>query len=103
MTNIMDLSYPKVPGNRTVKVRLLNRFFKMVQIAATRDSKVTVAYMKAATMVAGPEALMRPGMLLRILWNSLRGPSEESRQPFTWQAPADIEPVIADTELPRAA
>jgi hypothetical protein len=103
MTNTIDLSYPGVPGKRTLRVRLQNRFLKLVQTAATRDSKVTVAYMKAATMVAGPEAMMRPSMLLRILVKGLLGPSKESREPFTWQAPAGVEPVVADTDLPRAA
>jgi 2-polyprenyl-6-methoxyphenol hydroxylase-like FAD-dependent oxidoreductase len=103
MTNTMDLSYPDVPGNRTLKVRVQNFFLKRVQIAATRDSKVTVAYMKAATMVAGPEVLMNPAMLLRVLVKSAFGPSRESRQPFGWQAPADIEPAVADVDYPRAA
>ncbi|WP_166664442.1 NAD(P)/FAD-dependent oxidoreductase [Actinophytocola oryzae] len=103
MTNVMDLAYPKVPGNRTFRVRMQNAFLKRVQIAATHDAKVTLAYMKAATMVAGPEVLMNPAMILRVLWKSARGPSKESRQPFTWEAPAGIEPVVQDTDLPKAA
>jgi 2-polyprenyl-6-methoxyphenol hydroxylase-like FAD-dependent oxidoreductase len=109
MTSTIDMSYPGVPGNRTFQVRMQNKFLRRVQIAATRDSKVTVAYMKAATMVAGPEVLMNPRMILRVLWLSMFGPSKQSQQPFTWQAPAGVEPVIpADTttaqqEFPKAA
>ena len=58
---------------------------------------------EAAGLVARPESLMRPGMVLRVLWKSMFGPSKASRQPYGWQAPAGIEPVIADTQTPRAA
>jgi len=100
MTNTVDLSFPGVPGERTMKVRVGNFFLKKMQIAATRDGKVTAAYFKAAGLVARPESLMRPGMILRVLWKSMFGPSKASRQPYRWQPPAGIEPVIADTGTP---
>ncbi len=103
MTNTVDLSFPGVKGERPLKVKIGNWFLKRTQIAATRDGKVTAAYFQAADLVNRPESLMRPGMFLRILWKSLWGPSKESRQPYVWQAPADVEPVFTDTESLRAA
>ena len=115
MTNTVDLSFPGVKGERPFKVRFGNKFLKKVQIAATRDGKVTAAYFKAAGLVNRPESLMRPGFILRVLWRSLFGPSKESRQPYVWRAPAGVEPVFTDpanlpeagtgtaTETPRAA
>lgn len=111
MTNTVDLSFPGVQGERPFKVRFGNKFLKKVQVAATRDGKVTAAYFKAAGLVNRPESLMRPGFILRVLWRSLFGPSKESRQPYVWQAPAGVEPVFTDpanlpgpaTETRRAA
>jgi 2-polyprenyl-6-methoxyphenol hydroxylase-like FAD-dependent oxidoreductase len=104
MTNTVDLTFPGVVGERTLKVRVAQFFLKKTQIAATRDGKVTAAYFKAAGLVAPPETLQRPGMMLRIIWKSILGPSKESRRPYAWQAPASVEPVFDDVaEMPRAA
>jgi 2-polyprenyl-6-methoxyphenol hydroxylase-like FAD-dependent oxidoreductase len=106
MTNTVDLSFPGVKGERPLKIRFGNYFLKKVQVAATRDSKVTVAYFRAAGMIERPNSLMRPKMLLRILWGALRGPSRESREPWVYQAPAGVEPVFSDAPelaLPKAA
>jgi 2-polyprenyl-6-methoxyphenol hydroxylase-like FAD-dependent oxidoreductase len=103
MTNLVDLTFPGVQGERPFKVRMAQKFLKKVQIAATRDGKVTAAYFKAAGLVARPESLQRPGFMLRVWWKSLFGPSKESRRPYGWQAPAGVEPVIADTATPKAA
>ncbi|MBC6467546.1 FAD-binding monooxygenase [Actinomadura alba] len=86
MTNVVDLSFPDVEGERTRTVRMAQAFLKRVQIAATRDGKVTAAYMRAAGQVERPESLQRPGMLLRILVQSLRGP--KSRPPNKVTRPA---------------
>jgi 2-polyprenyl-6-methoxyphenol hydroxylase-like FAD-dependent oxidoreductase len=85
MTNVIDLSFPGVEGKRTLSVRMAQAFLKRVQIAATRDGKVTAAYMRAAGQVDRPETLQRPGMLLRILVQSLRGP--KSRPPHAVTRP----------------
>lgn len=76
MTHSVDLGFPGVEGERTLQIRIGQAFLKRVQIAATRDGAVTAAYMRAAGLVDRPESLMRPKMLLRILWNSLFGPSD---------------------------
>jgi 2-polyprenyl-6-methoxyphenol hydroxylase-like FAD-dependent oxidoreductase len=76
MTNTVDLSFPGVEGDRTLKVRMGQRYLGLVQTAATRDVKVTTAYLRAAGMVDRPEALMRPGMVWRVLRNAVRGPAK---------------------------
>jgi 2-polyprenyl-6-methoxyphenol hydroxylase-like FAD-dependent oxidoreductase len=75
MTNAVDLSFPGVEGARPLQVRMAQIYLSLVQTAATRDDKVTTAYMRAAGMVDRPEALMRPEMVLRVLWNAVRGPA----------------------------
>jgi len=75
MTHTVDLSFPEVPGRRTLKVRIGQAYLKRVQAAATRDGSVTAAYMRAAGMVDPPDALMRPGFMLKVLLKSLGGPA----------------------------
>jgi 2-polyprenyl-6-methoxyphenol hydroxylase-like FAD-dependent oxidoreductase len=72
MTQTVDLSFRGVPGRRTLKVRIGQAYLAKVQAAATRDGRVTAAYMRAAGMVDPPSALMRPGMILRVLRSSSR-------------------------------
>ncbi|MFE9656586.1 FAD-dependent oxidoreductase [Micromonospora sp. NPDC006431] len=82
MTTTVDLGFPGVPGDRSMKVRFLQRFLSLVQAAATRDPKVTTAYMRAAGMVDPPQALMRPATLLRVLVGALkRSTGSQARQP----------------------
>lgn len=84
MTDTVDLSFPGVEGNRTLKVKMGQKFLGMVQVAATRDVKVTTAYMRTAGMLDRPEALMRPGMIFRVLRNALLGPAASpERAPIT--------------------
>ncbi len=106
MTNTVDLTFPGVKGERTKDVLKAQWFLKKMQIAATRDKKVAVAYFKAAGLIATPESLQKPGLILRVLWKSLFGPSKESLQAWTWEAPAGVQPVFEDVEprpLPKAA
>ncbi|KOX24109.1 NAD(P)/FAD-dependent oxidoreductase [Nocardiopsis sp. NRRL B-16309] len=81
MTNTVDLSFPGVSGRRTLQVRMAQTYLTLVQIAATRDEKVTTAYMRAAGMVDRPEALMRPAMVLRVLRGALRGLADRGAVP----------------------
>jgi 2-polyprenyl-6-methoxyphenol hydroxylase-like FAD-dependent oxidoreductase len=70
MTQTVDLSFPGVPGERTLKVRMGQAYLARVQTAATRDGTITAAYMRAAGMVDPPSALMRPRLVLRVLRKS---------------------------------
>jgi 2-polyprenyl-6-methoxyphenol hydroxylase-like FAD-dependent oxidoreductase len=86
MTQTVDLGFPGVEGERTMKVRMGQRYLSMVQTAATRSSTVTEAYMRAAGMVDRPDVLMKPGMVLRVLFNALRGPAGSPPQPAVARA-----------------
>lgn len=81
MTNTVDLSFPGVEGERTLKVLMGQRYLGLVQMAATRDVKVTTAYLRAAGMVDRPEALMRPSTIWRVLRNAVRGPAVGAERP----------------------
>ena len=74
MTNIVDLNFPGVEGERTREVKIAQKFLKLTQIAATRDKVVAAAYMRTAGLIDPPETLRKPKMLLRILLQALRGP-----------------------------
>lgn len=71
MTNVVDLSFPGVEGERTLQVRMAQKYLAKVQAAATRDGKVTAAYMRSAGQIDSPDELMRPRMILRVLWQSM--------------------------------
>ncbi|WP_154814177.1 FAD-dependent oxidoreductase [Actinophytocola xinjiangensis] len=90
-----DLTFPEVEGHRPLKLRIANAFVAKVQAAAARDGEVTKAFMRVAGMVAGPESLMKPKMLLRILRNA-----KPARTTGTPAPPADR---TDDPGLPRAA
>ncbi|MFE5502763.1 FAD-dependent oxidoreductase [Amycolatopsis japonica] len=77
MMNTGDLSFPDVPGKRTMKVKMGHAYVTKVLEAATRDGKVASAYLKMTGLVTTPEALMSPAMLLRVLRNS-RGQAAEA-------------------------
>jgi 2-polyprenyl-6-methoxyphenol hydroxylase-like FAD-dependent oxidoreductase len=87
MTITVDLNFPQVEGDRPLQLRLAQTYLRLVQRAATRDGSVTAAYMRAAGLVDRPDALMRPSMLLRVLWNSILGPPKESTEPARWPLP----------------
>ncbi|MEU8261624.1 FAD-dependent oxidoreductase [Micromonospora sp. NPDC048999] len=62
-----DLSYPGVAGKRTLKVRMGNAYMARLHAAATRDGTLTAAFMRAAGLVDPVRALMRPGVVRRVL------------------------------------
>lgn len=96
MTNVVDLTFPGVEGERPFKLRMAQKMLKWTQIAATRDGRITGEYMKAAGQVSRPEDMQKPGLLLRILWNALRGPKRLPQIPVT-------RPVATSVEERRAA
>jgi 2-polyprenyl-6-methoxyphenol hydroxylase-like FAD-dependent oxidoreductase len=79
MTKTVDFSFPGVQGKRTLQIKMAQAFLKRVQIAATRDGTVTAAYMRAAGLVDGPEAMMRPAFIARVLWKSWFGTPARNR------------------------
>lgn len=72
MTHVVDLGFEGVEGDRTPAIRAQQLYLKSVQVASAKDGVVTASYMRAAGMVDRPESLMRPALVLRVLWNLLR-------------------------------
>lgn len=68
-----DLAFPGVVGARTLKVRVGNAYMSRLHKAATRDAAVTEAFFRVAGLVDPPQALMRPGLVLRVLRKSAGG------------------------------
>ncbi|WP_043617768.1 FAD-dependent oxidoreductase [Nonomuraea candida] len=71
MTHTVDMGFPGVEGERGPATRAAGAFLGLVQQAATKDPVVAGAYMRGAGLIDGPEELMKPQMLARVLWNSL--------------------------------
>lgn len=70
-----DLDFPQVEGRRTIKVRVGNAYLARLRYAATKDDEVTKGFMRVAGLIDPPQALMRPGMLRRVLRHAVRRPS----------------------------
>lgn len=62
-----DLGFPGVQGRRTAKVRAGNVFVPRLQAAAVTDEVLSNAFLRAAGLIDPPEALMRPGVVGRVL------------------------------------
>ncbi|HET6211147.1 MAG TPA: hypothetical protein VFD94_12225, partial [Jatrophihabitans sp.] len=62
-----DLGFPGVQGKRTLKVRMGNSYIPMLQSAAVKDARLSDAFLRAAGLVDPPQALMRPGVISRVL------------------------------------
>jgi 2-polyprenyl-6-methoxyphenol hydroxylase-like FAD-dependent oxidoreductase len=65
-----DLGFDGAQGRRTLKTRLGNAFMARLQVAATRDSEVSLAFMRVAGLVDAPSALMSLPMISRVLRSS---------------------------------
>lgn len=62
-----DLGFPGVEGRRTLKVRMGNAYIPRLQKAAAHDGGLSAAFLRAAGLVDPPTALMRPGIISRVL------------------------------------
>ncbi len=67
-----DLGFPGVEGNRTMMTRIINGYVARLQRAAVYDSTLTNSFIRSAGLVDPPQALMRPGNVMRVLRNSIR-------------------------------
>jgi hypothetical protein len=90
-----DLSFPGVEGDRPLKVRMGNAYMAKLQAAATVDGAITRTFMRVAGLVDPPTALMRPGMI----WRVLRGAKKAARQAAP---PAAAPPETGTAERPAA-
>ncbi len=72
-----DLLFPGVPGHRTLKTRLLGGYLSRFHAAAADDPRLATAFIRVAGLVAPPQSLLRPGIVLRVL----RGGGVRRRSP----------------------
>jgi hypothetical protein len=72
-----DLVFPGVQGRRSPKVRLVNAYLARLHAAAAHDAHLAAAFVRVAGLVAPPQSLLRPGIVLRVLRNGL-GPAGRS-------------------------
>ena len=67
-----DLALPNVPGARPLAVRIVNAYVARLQRAATRDPKVSAAFVRVIHLVAAPASLFAPRIFLRVLFGGGR-------------------------------
>jgi hypothetical protein len=67
-----DLAFPQVPGTRTAKIRMVNRYLPKLH-ATTTDITLGRAFIRVLGMMDRPEGLLRPDRILRVLWNHRPG------------------------------
>ncbi|WP_198659007.1 NAD(P)/FAD-dependent oxidoreductase [Nocardiopsis sp. FIRDI 009] len=75
-----DLGYPGVEGRRTPLTRLVNAYTTRLQQAAVHDARLSEAFVRAAGLVAPPQSIMRPSLLLRVARHSLIRPGRPGPQ-----------------------
>jgi 2-polyprenyl-6-methoxyphenol hydroxylase-like FAD-dependent oxidoreductase len=62
-----DLVFPEVQGRRPLKVRLGNAYIVRLHAAAAHDAGLASAFMRVAGLVAPPQSLLRPSIVLGVL------------------------------------
>lgn len=67
MSTGADLGFPGTEGRRTMKVKMGNVFIPKLQAAACTDDRLSAAFLRTAGLVDPPQALMKPGVILRTL------------------------------------
>ncbi|MEW2383563.1 FAD-dependent oxidoreductase [Micromonospora sp. NPDC047707] len=85
-----DLAHPGAEGRRGLMVRIANTYLARVQAAATRDARVTEAFLRVAGLVDPPQAIMRPSVMWRVLRRGGR-PAAPARG-----APTAVRPTADD-------
>jgi len=63
-----DLAFPGVPGARPWPVRTLGRYIARLHAAAAHDQRLAAAFVRVSGMVDQPASLMRPSVVVRVLW-----------------------------------
>ena len=62
-----DLVFPGVSGRRTLRGRLASAYLARLHAAAVQDAYLVDAFIRVAGLVAPPQSLMRPTVVLRVL------------------------------------
>jgi hypothetical protein len=61
-----DLAFPEVTGHRTLTTRMINRYLPHVHAAAAHDVELAGIFIRVASLVDPPPALLRPAVLARV-------------------------------------
>jgi 2-polyprenyl-6-methoxyphenol hydroxylase-like FAD-dependent oxidoreductase len=69
-----DLGFKGTKGRRSLKVRMGNAYIPRLQAAAVTDGSLSAAFLRAAGLVDPPQALLRPGVVARVLFPRSGGP-----------------------------
>jgi 2-polyprenyl-6-methoxyphenol hydroxylase-like FAD-dependent oxidoreductase len=70
-----DLRFPQVEGKRTAMQKVLNGYIGYLHRAGEVDPVVGLQFLRVANLLAGPESLLAP----RILWRVMRGQFSRSK------------------------
>jgi 2-polyprenyl-6-methoxyphenol hydroxylase-like FAD-dependent oxidoreductase len=62
-----DLVFPGVQGRRTLQTRMLSAYMARLHAAASDDARLTTAFVRVSGLVAPPQTLLHPGVVLRVL------------------------------------
>lgn len=62
-----DLAFSEVAGRRTPLVRMVNAYLPRVHAAAAQDVEMAARFIRVGALVDGPEALLRPATVLRVM------------------------------------
>jgi 2-polyprenyl-6-methoxyphenol hydroxylase-like FAD-dependent oxidoreductase len=89
-----DLAFPRVPGRRSAKVRLVNAYLPRLHAAAAHDKALAASVVRVIGLKDRPEGLLRPDRVLRVL----RGNLANSRRPGP--APGGHAPAATPAERP---
>jgi 2-polyprenyl-6-methoxyphenol hydroxylase-like FAD-dependent oxidoreductase len=66
-----DLAFPRVPGKRSAKVRLVNAYMPRLHAAAARDAALAASLVRVIGLKDRPEGLFRPDRMLKVLRGNL--------------------------------
>jgi 2-polyprenyl-6-methoxyphenol hydroxylase-like FAD-dependent oxidoreductase len=77
-----DLRIPQVEGKRSLRVRFLNWYMSKLHVAARRDRVVAIAFLKVTNLMASPESLLHPRILLRVLLGNILSGWHEEKAPM---------------------
>jgi 2-polyprenyl-6-methoxyphenol hydroxylase-like FAD-dependent oxidoreductase len=70
-----DFCYPQTTGSKPPLVDRLNRYVKKAVIAAQHDPAVATVIYQVQNLLAPPPSLMKPPVMIRVLWSARKGPT----------------------------
>ncbi len=74
-----DLAFPGVQGRRTFKIQLLSAYLARLHAAAAQDAHLATAFIRVSGLVAPPQSLLHPSVVLRVLRKPMTAGSSPDR------------------------